>query len=82
MPLPCIGTYAIRAQNQTKSGTGNPGPLPRRQADGATSESGDTRIVLDVTRVNILFTVTDQEGSLFTDLNKDDFEVSRTRSSR
>src|SRR5580700_6909765 len=40
------------------------------------SESDDaTRIILDVTRVNILFTVTDKKGRFVTDLGKDDFEV-------
>jgi VWFA-related protein len=33
------------------------------------------RIVLDVTRVNILFTVTDKKGRFITDLGKNDFEV-------
>jgi Ca-activated chloride channel family protein len=41
-----------------------------------TPEAGDpTRIVLDVTRVNLLFTVTDKKGRFITDLNKEDFEV-------
>ena len=30
---------------------------------------------MDVTRVNVLFTVTDKKGRFITDLNKDDFEV-------
>ncbi len=34
-----------------------------------------TRIRLDVTRVNILFTVSDKRGRFVTDLTKDDFEV-------
>jgi len=34
-----------------------------------------TRITIDVTRVNMLFTVTDKKGRFVTDLNKDDFEV-------
>ena len=43
---------------------------------GAASDSDDQRpIRLDVTRVNILFTVTDKKGRFVTDLNKDDFEV-------
>ncbi len=33
------------------------------------------RIVLDVTRVNLLFTVTDKKGRFITDLGKDDFQV-------
>ncbi len=34
-----------------------------------------TRIILDVTRVNILFTVSDRKGRFVTDLTRDDFEV-------
>jgi VWFA-related protein len=48
-------------------------------ANGAaqqTTESDDpTRITLDVTRVNILFTVTDKKGRFVTNLGKDDFDV-------
>src|SRR5437764_15177469 len=33
------------------------------------------RIILDVTRVNMLFTVTDKKGRFITDLQKDDFQV-------
>jgi VWFA-related protein len=40
----------------------------------ATSEE-PARILVDVTRVNMLFTVTDKKGRFVTDLNKDDFEV-------
>lgn len=35
----------------------------------------DARITLDVTRVNMLFTVTDRKGRFVTDLGKDDFQV-------
>lgn len=34
-----------------------------------------TRIILDVTRVNLLFTVTDKKGRFVTDLTRDDFIV-------
>jgi len=34
-----------------------------------------TRISVEVTRVNLLFTVTDKKGKFVTDLNKDDFDV-------
>ena len=34
-----------------------------------------TRILVDVTRVNMLFTVTDKKGRFVTDLTKNDFEV-------
>jgi VWFA-related protein len=38
-------------------------------------EDPGTRIILDVTRVNMLFTVTDKKGRFVTDLTKDDFQV-------
>jgi VWFA-related protein len=44
------------------------------EAAGA-QKPDDTRIVLDVTRVNVLFTVTDKRGRFITDLAKSDFEV-------
>ena len=50
--------------------------LEQKAANPTSSESDDpTRIILDVTRVNILFTVTDKKGRFVTDLGKDDFEV-------
>src|SRR5205823_2860833 len=46
-------------------------------------ESEDpTRIILDVTRVNILFTVTDKKGRFVTDLGKSDFDVLENKKSQ
>jgi Ca-activated chloride channel family protein len=42
-------------------------------------DSPDTRIKVDVTRVNVLFTVTDKKGRFITDLVKDDFLVSENK---
>jgi Ca-activated chloride channel homolog len=39
------------------------------------SDQPEARISLDVTRVNILFTVTDKKGRFVTDLSQNDFEV-------
>lgn len=44
-------------------------------APPAQAEESEARIVLDVTRVNILFTVTDKKGRFVTDLKKEDFDV-------
>jgi Ca-activated chloride channel family protein len=41
----------------------------------ANVEPSDTRIILEVNRVNMLFTVTDKKGKFITDLTKDDFLV-------
>lgn len=58
------------------------GQQPRAREGGAQRGSQpvqlddeQTRIILDVTRVNILFTVTDRRGRFITNLSKDDFEV-------
>lgn len=42
------------------------------------SES-DIPITLDVTRVNLLFTVTDKRGRFMTDLNRNDFEITENK---
>jgi VWFA-related protein len=47
-----------------------------KNAQAAPPNSGDrTRITLDVSRVNMLYTVSDKKGRFVTDLTKDDFEV-------
>jgi Ca-activated chloride channel family protein len=68
---------ALSAQKGTpEQKTGANGKAAAQNA----SESDDpTRIILDVTRVNILFTVTDKKGRFITDLGKDDFEVIENR---
>src|SRR6202051_4006980 len=41
----------------------------------ASDDDPASRITLDVTRVNMLFTVSDKKGRFVTDLNKDEFEI-------
>jgi len=48
---------------------------PAAQKPAEIVEDPGTRIILDVTRVNMLFTVTDKKGRFVTDLVKDDFQV-------
>jgi VWFA-related protein len=57
---------------------------PPAASQAASSESDDptTRIILDVTRVNILFTVTDKKGRFVTDLSKSDFDVVENKKSQ
>lgn len=55
-----------------------PGPRPDRRKPASEALQLDeekTRIILDVTRVNVLFTVTDRKGRFITNLTRDDFEV-------
>lgn len=47
----------------------------QKPAPPANEEKDASRIVLDVTRVNMLFTVSDKKGRFITDLGKNDFEV-------
>jgi Ca-activated chloride channel homolog len=55
------------------------GAAPEQKVGAASQAAGEsddpTRIILDVTRVNILFTVTDKKGRFVTDLTKADFDV-------
>jgi VWFA-related protein len=51
------------------------GQDPARPAGQVLQSDEPTRIQVDVTRVNLLFTVTDKKGRFITDLVKDDFEV-------
>lgn len=44
-----------------------------------TAQDEPTRISVEVTRVNLLFTVTDKKGKFVTDLTKSDFEVVEAR---
>ncbi len=53
-------------------------PDPASSATGAEVDEA-TRIILDVTRVNLLFTVSDKRGRFVTDLSRDDFEVLERR---
>src|SRR5712691_4579870 len=51
-----------------------PRPPAAKPADPDAEDVG-ARITLDVTRVNMLFTVSDKKGRFVTDLKKDDFEI-------
>ena len=62
--LPALATILAAADQKA------PAPPPQ-----ALASDEPTRILVDVTRVNMLFTVTDKKGRFITDLNKDDFEI-------
>src|SRR5437867_2835042 len=51
---------------------------PVEQKPAPVDQSG-TRITVDVTRVNVLFTVTDKKGRFITDLGKNDFSVTENK---
>ena len=66
---------------QTAPPASSPAPVqkfadtPPNPSAASTNPEGQTRIILDVTRVNVLFTVTDKKGRFITDLGKDDFQI-------
>ena len=47
--------------------------------DQKTSNDPNTRITLEVNRVNLLFTVSDKKGRFVTDLAKDDFDIKESK---
>ena len=62
--------FALLASGQSKETAKN-----AEKAATATPTSTETRITVDVSRVNMLYTVSDKKGHFITDLNKEDFEV-------
>jgi VWFA-related protein len=67
VPLAAAGVLAIAVWAA--------GQEPAKPASQALQSDDLTRIQVDVTRVNLLFTVTDKKGRFVTDLDKNDFEV-------
>jgi Ca-activated chloride channel family protein len=65
MKTALLGSLSLVAFSLVLTGQKTP---PAEQPD-------KTRITLDVSRVNMLFTVSDKKGRFVTDLKKDDFEV-------
>ena len=63
------GAVALSALRSRRTATA------RTAGSRPTRPTTRTRIMVDVTRVNMLFTVTDKKGRFITDLAKDDFEV-------
>jgi VWFA-related protein len=73
LPILCSGLYAQPAPK--KAASAKPAPAKPAAAKPANADDDPNRITLDVTRVNMLFTVSDKKGRFVTDLNKDDFEI-------
>jgi VWFA-related protein len=64
--LLCVLAYAVLAAGQQS---------PPSQPTLADPNDEQARIILDVTRVNLLFTVSDKRGRFITDLNKENFQI-------
>ncbi len=54
-------------------------PKPAARATPAAEDAPEARITLDVTRVNMLFTVSDKKGRFITNLSKEDFEITEAK---
>ena len=60
--------------------TGQRSDAPQKNAKPPAQDSQDkNRITLDVSRVNMLFTVSDKKGRFVTDLTRNDFEVQESK---
>jgi VWFA-related protein len=68
-----FGLSALHSAQQGKPPSKQATPPPPQQQPARADEA--TIITVDVTRVNLLYTVTDKKGRFVTDLTKDDFEV-------
>src|SRR5580658_4845507 len=67
----CALSLLLSGQSKDQAKNADKAPPP---------DTGDkSRITLDVSRVNMLFTVSDKRGRFITDLNKDDFEIFETK---
>jgi VWFA-related protein len=73
--LLCFALVTLDAQAPPKPAASKPALSKQTQAD----EDAASRITLDVSRVNMLFTVSDKKGRFVTDLNRDDFEIFETK---
>jgi VWFA-related protein len=71
MKLPYLPAFTLLAFTLLLDGQAKNDKAPK----SAPANPQDTRITLDVSRVNMLFTVSDKKGRFITDLTKDDFEV-------
>lgn len=65
----CLAFVGLAFQSSTPPAQSETAPAQPESARDA------SRIVLDVTRVNMLFTVTDKKGRFITNLSQNDFEV-------
>jgi VWFA-related protein len=74
--LACLAPLIV-TQKATAQKPGDKPLVDKKSAVPASQIEADdpTRIILDVTRVNILFTVTDKKGRFVTDLTKADFDI-------
>src|SRR5438874_9211937 len=69
---PLFSLFLVMGAFAASAGQKAPPPPPAE-------DSPESRIVLDVNRVNLLFTVSDKKGRFVTDLGKDDFDITENK---
>jgi VWFA-related protein len=74
--LGATGAFSLAAWTSAQQ-TAPPSKIPAQQQPARPDEL--SVITVDVTRVNLLFTVTDRKGRFVTDLTKSDFEIIETK---
>src|SRR5215472_11802128 len=77
--LGATGAFGFVAWTSAQQ-TAPPSKIPQPQQPARPDEL--SVITVDVTRVNLLFTVTDRKGRFVTDLTKDDFEIIESKKSQ
>jgi Ca-activated chloride channel homolog len=77
--LGATGAFGLAAWTSAQQPTPPTSKIPQQQPARPDELSV---ITVDVTRVNLLYTVTDRKGRFVTDLTKDDFEVIETKRSQ
>src|SRR5580693_981011 len=73
-PVVALLSMSLALNSQPKNGNADKNAPPDSQ--------DKNRITLDVSRVNMLFTVSDKKGRFITDLTKDDFDVFESKKSQ
>lgn len=79
LPFAAIGVSILGIATLSGQQTKQKPAAPAASSETTLPDAERTRIILDVTRVNLLFTVTDKKGHFVTDLSKDDFAVFEAR---
>src|SRR5581483_11229650 len=72
VPVSCAAVLLLFAAAGAQQ---NATSVASKDAAADKSAADENRIVLDVNRVNMLFTVSDKKGRFVTDLNRDDFQI-------
>jgi Ca-activated chloride channel homolog len=69
------GSLLVATRAQQAPATSAPKPATPPPSDQVPEVADSSRIIYDVTRVNMLFTVQDKHGRFVTDLTRSDFEI-------